>query len=231
MKLILIKFLIFLMSIFKIPFLILRDVLKFFIIYIPGGLGNRLRYIYYKNIFKKCGKNVVIDTGVLIDGAEHISVGDNVHIDKYCILATSKKIIGNIKLKQNHNFNGEQGEIIIGSNIHLAHFSMLIGYGGIEIGDNVAFSAAVKVFSHTNLTNDFNNPSKIISIMPHKQGPVLSSAVVIKKNVWLGLNTIVMPGITIGCNSFSTSNSFLMKDFEENSYISGQPAKKIRNRF
>lgn len=215
----------------KAPFIILRDIVKFFIVYMPGGFGNKLRYLYYKRKFKRCGVNVTIDVGVSIDGAELISVGDNVYIDKYCILSTGKKLIGDIKRKQNLDFSGEEGEIIIGNNIHIAQFCIIMGYGGVEIGDNSVMSSGTKIYSLTNTAYDLSDKAKVISLMPYTQAPFLCSPVVIKKNVWLGLNTIAMPSVTIGNNSFSASNSVLMCGFEENSYISGQPAKKIKERF
>jgi virginiamycin A acetyltransferase len=52
-----------------------------------------------------------------------------------------------------------------------------------------------------------------------------------EENVWLGLNTIVMPGVRIEKNSFSVANSVIINSFEENSYLKGNPAIKIKNRF
>lgn len=218
-------------KILKIPFLVLRDFGKFLLIYMPGGFGVKLRYIYYKNKFKKCGKNVIIDTGVHFDGIELISIGNNVHIDKYCIISTGKKLIGNIKRKKNHNFNGTEGTIVIGNDVHITQFCIIMGYGGVEIGNKFVMSSCSKIYSLTNTAYDLSDKSKIISLMPYTNAPFLCSPVVIKDNVWLGLNTIIMPKVTIGSNSFSVSNSVLSSDFEENSYISGHPAKKIRTRF
>lgn len=215
----------------KIPFIAFRDIGKFFIIYMPGSLGNKARYLYYKKKFKRCGSNVIIDTGVSIDGAELISIGDNVHIDKFCIIATGKKLTGKIKRKPNKEFSGEEGEIIIGNNIHIAQFCILMGYGGIEIGDNCVMSSGCKIYSLTNTPYDIDIPNKVISIMPYSQAPFLLSSIVLFENVWLGLNSIVMPSSNISKNSFVVSNSLINSSFEENSYISGQPAKRIRERF
>lgn len=209
----------------------IRDILKFFIVYMPGGLGNRIRYLYYKRRFKKCGKNVIIDVGVLIDGENLISVGDNVHIDKYCIISTGRKLLGYVKRKKNTLFTAEEGELIIGNNVHIAHFSIIMAYGGVIIANNCGLSSGVKIYSLTNLPNDLKDSNKIISIMPHETAPFLLSPIVIEENVWIALNCLVMPGVCIGKNSFVQSNSLLMGKFPENSYISGQPAKRIRSRF
>lgn len=65
---------------------VLSDFFQFFLIYTPTPTERKFRYWYYKRKFKKCGKNVITDEGVIIQNQEWISVGDNVWIDKYCIL-------------------------------------------------------------------------------------------------------------------------------------------------
>lgn len=219
------------LKVFTYPFIILGDIWKFFVIYMPGGFGAKLRYIYYKNRFKACGTNVIIDAGVHIDGAELISIGNDVLIDKNCIISTGEKLTGKINRKPNSDFKGEEGEIIIGNDVHLAQCCILMGYGGISIGDNCVLSSGCKIYSLTNTAYDPEIRGKVISIMPYHQAPFLISSVVFRKNVWLGLNSIVMPSVTIAENSFSVSNSVIVDSFEENSYLSGNPARRVRNRF
>lgn len=215
----------------RIPLLVIKDMARFFIMYMPGPTGITLRRLYYGRAFKRCGKNLVIDIGVSISGAEFISVGDNVYIDKYCVIATGKKLTGKIKRKPNQDFNFTDGEIVIGDDIHIVQFCIIMGYGGVHIGNNCVLSANSKIYSLTNTAYDPDNKHKIISIMPYTSAPFLLSPVVLKTNVWLGLNTIIMPGVSIQKNSFSASNSVIVDCFEKNSYISGQPAKKIKERF
>ena len=109
----------------KSPFILLKDVFLFFMTYLPGSGGNWLRYKFYKRRFKSCGKNVIVDVGVIINGAEYITVGDNVHLDKYCIIHAGKANIGKIKRKQNTAYQYDEGELIIGSNIHIVQFVLL----------------------------------------------------------------------------------------------------------
>lgn len=214
-----------------IPVFIIGSIVKFFITYIPGEFGFYLRYHYYKLRFKSIGVNVRIDIGVHIDGAEHISIGSNVYIDKYCIISTGTKLIGKIKIKDKEEFLYEPGEVIIGNNIHIAQFCILMGYGGVVIGDNSVMSAGCKVYSLTNTPNDPEYPGAVISIQPYEQAPFLLSPVILGENVWLGLNVIIMPSVHLNRNSFCTSNSLILNSFSENSYLSGQPAIRIRKRF
>ena len=108
---------------------------------------------------------------------------------------------------------------------------MIIGYGGLYIGDNSTLSAGSKLYSLTNIAYDPDDRSEIISIMPYEQAPFLIGPIILKSNVWLGLNCIIMPNVEIKKNSFALSNSLVVSSFEENSYIGGQPAVLIKNRF
>lgn len=218
-------------KIFRIPLVIIGDLAKLFLVYMPGSSGFRLRRIYYQKRLKHCGKNLVVDVGVQMDGLELISFGDNVHIDKYCVISTGKKLIGEVKTKNNSDYKFSEGEIVVGSNVHVAQFCILMGYGGIQFDDKVVLSAGSKIYSLTNTAYDSNDRAKVVSIMPYEFANFFMCPVVLGQNVWLGLNTIVMPGVVVGKDSFCVSNSLLMNKFEENSYISGQPAERISERF
>jgi acetyltransferase-like isoleucine patch superfamily enzyme len=215
----------------KIPLVFMRDVVGLLIMYLPGSTGILLRRLYYGRVFKRCGKNLTIDIGVSISGAEFISVGDNVYIDKYCVIATGKTLAGKIERKHNKDFEFVDGEIVIGNDVHIVQFCIIMGYGGVHIENNCVLSANSKIYSLTNTAHDLKNKSRIVSLMPYAQANFLLSPVVLKFNVWLGLNVIAMPGVTVNRNSFSVSNSLLLGSFPENSYIAGQPAKRIRERF
>ena len=58
-----------------------KSFIDFFLIYLPGSLGVKLRYFCYRKRFKQCGKNVVIDTenGFAIENTKFI----NRMINKY----------------------------------------------------------------------------------------------------------------------------------------------------
>ena len=71
---------------------------------IPGAIGFKIRYFYYKLVCKKIGKNVLIDVGVIFSGPANISIDDYTWIDSYCII------------------NAMMGEVRIGKRIHIASF-------------------------------------------------------------------------------------------------------------
>ena len=216
---------------FKISIRVFNDLILYFITYLPGPVGYKARYIYYKPRLKSLGKSVLIDTGVSFAGLGLISIGDNVHVDKNCLISTGMALQGRLYRKTIPEITVNEGEIIIGNNIHICPNCILVGYGGLIIGDNSTISAGSKLYSLTNIPYNPDNRAEIISIMPYRQAPFLIGPIVLDSNVWLGLNCTIMPGVLIKSNSFAVTNSLILKCFGENSHIGGHPAIWKKKRF
>jgi acetyltransferase-like isoleucine patch superfamily enzyme len=202
-----------------------------FVTHLPSGPGNRLRYWYYKRKLKYCGNGVVIDTGTVIEGCSLVSIGNNVHIDKSCLLTTGSVLQGKIFRKDYKDWMVPANEIIIEDDVHIVNHCMIVGFGGVLIKRNSTLSAGTKIYSLSNLPADPDCPEKVVSIMPYSQAPFILSPVLLEQNVWLGLNCIVMPGTKVNKNSFAVSNSLLLGEYEENSHLAGQPASKVKKRY
>lgn len=54
-------------------------------------------------------------------------------------------------------------------------------------------------------------------------------AVTIGKNVWIGMNCIILKGVTVGENSVIAAGSIVTKDIPPNVLVGGNPAKIIRS--
>lgn len=194
------------------------------------------RYSIYKKYLKFLGTNVKIDTGVFLYGMDFISIDDNTHIDKNCIIIGSSPNLdlSHRVLKEKNNIYDkiQKGEVYIGKNCHVSQYSMIFGYGGIYIGNFCCLSTGAKIYSLTSMPiNPFDN-TQIVSILPYNEiSPTLIGKVILEDNTWLGINVVVSPGVTIKKNSFVRSNSFVLNSFEENSYIAGDPAIFRRKRF
>jgi galactoside O-acetyltransferase len=194
---------------------------------IDGRLGIVIRRKFYAKRFGKCGDNLQISKGVIFEGIKNIYIGDNVWIDNYCILIAGKVDFNSdeVKILDNKNFLFNEGELHLGSNIHIAPQCIIQSHAGISIGDYFTASAGSKIYS---LSNDvqkchFGTHSDM------KKGYVLSP-ISISDNVWLGLNAVVLGG-NIEKNCFIATNSVVLKDISENSFVAGNPGKKMKNRF
>jgi acetyltransferase-like isoleucine patch superfamily enzyme len=53
--------------------------------------------------------------------------------------------------------------------------------------------------------------------------------VFIKKGAFIGMNSTIMPGVTIGSNCIIGCGSVVTKDTDDNSIYTGVPAKKIKD--
>ncbi|MEZ4938243.1 MAG: hypothetical protein R2799_11685 [Crocinitomicaceae bacterium] len=194
---------------------------------IGGGLGVRLRSAYYRNKFASCGKELRIDVGVIIEGAKFIHLGDQIWIDKNCILMAGEVQLpdSNQKVFPNNLYSKNEGELHIGSQSHLAPNTIIQAYGGVEIGSNFTASADCKIYS---LSND---PKKCkLGTYGSQDIHYVKSNIVIGKNVWLGLNTIVLGG-TIEDDVFVGPNSVVIQSLPSKAFAQGNPATKIKDRF
>lgn len=204
---------------------------------ISGGLGQRVRYHYYKNRFHSCGSNVKIDEGVIFQNPENMEFGSDIWFMPYSIITAAPKwhqiTDRDLKKNINHSFNGEIGVLKIGSEVQIGAFNILQGYGGLNIMNRVTTSARVSIYSHSHYPFDEKNKSKITYANAMIKGAPIScieSPIVIEDGVWLGLGVSVFSG-TLGENSFITAGSIVISDIEKNSYASGNPAIKNKNRF
>jgi len=108
--------------------------------------------------------------------------------------------------------------INIGNATRIGPNSTLGGYGGIIIGDNVVVSKNVLIES---AGLDFKNKETPYS---HKAQPI-----VIENNVWIGANSIILGGVTIGEGSIIGAGAVVAKSIDSNSIIVQAPCRKLEN--
>jgi len=95
--------------------------------------------------------------------------------------------------------------------------------GKIRIGDYVMLAPNISIYSKTHLYDDINIPMVLA-------GESETQEVIIENNVWVGINTVILPGVRIGEGSIVGANSVVNKDIEPFSIVGGVPAKLIRKR-
>lgn len=195
--------------------MIVFDVIESFLRGIEGRIGQILRYYYFKLRFKKCGRNVVIESGVHITRPSMIELGNDIWIDKNVILIAGKikGVESHSRTIENQFFKGAIGEIHIGSNSHIGIGTIIQGHGGVYIDKYCTMSAGCKIYS-------FSNDPRT-----NKKGTMIETQYIIhpvmmQENAWLGLNTVLL-GHCIGSNSFIKPNSVIYKDVQANVIYDG----------
>lgn len=174
--------------------------------YIINILIYKLRWLYYKQKLKYLGKNVRIEKGVLILNPQKVSIGDHSWIDRYTIL------------------EGGNG-IEIGRYVHVATFCHLQGGGILKIGDYAGISSGCKIYSDTNY-----HPKRMSAALPIEQQEIKSAPVIIEKDVFIGINSVILPGAKIGEGAVIGASSLVNKDIPPWVIAVGSPAKIIGTR-
>lgn len=88
----------------------------------------------------------------------------------------------------------------------------------IEIGDRVTITSGVKIITHDGSTWLIRENGKRFQ----KYSPVR-----IGNDVFIGVNAIIMPGITIGSRVVIGAGSVVTRDIPDNSIAAGNPARII----
>ena len=89
--------------------------------------------------------------------------------------------------------------------------------GGIDIGDGTMIGSGVTIVT----LNHYFEPQKRCDAIP--------KPVKIGKNVWLGSNCTILPGVSIGDNAIVGAGSVVTKSVAANTVVAGNPAHIIKN--
>lgn len=117
--------------------------------------------------------------------------------------------------------NSENSRIIIGNNTRI-HGSCIHARDLVEIGSNVLIAANCQIFDSSGHLADIDDVMKRLDT---KSSP---RSVHISDGVWLGANTIICPGVTVGKGSVLAAGSVVVKNIPPNVIAGGNPAVVIR---
>lgn len=159
--------------------------------------------------FAKLGENVRISKKASFYGIERISIGSNVRIDDFCVLSAGK------------------GGIEIGSFIHIAVYTSLIGGGKITLSDFCNISSRVSIYSSN---DDYSGEFMTNPMVPEEYTNVTTDSVVVGKHTIIGSGTVVLPGIVLGEGVAIGALSLVSKSCEAFNIYAGNPLKLIKVR-
>lgn len=114
----------------------------------------------------------------------------------------------------------KNASITIGKNVGLSG-TTICAQSGVTIGDNVMFGANVSI-----IDTDFH-PISPVNRRFTREG-VKTAPIMIEDNVFIGMNSIIMKGVTIGENSVIGAGSIVTNSIPANVIAVGSPAKEVR---
>ena len=109
-----------------------------------------------------------------------------------------------------------------GKNIHIGkHVFINMGckfqdQGGIYIGDGT-------LIGHNVVLATLNHAKS-----PKDRGTMIPAPIRIGKHVWIGSNSTILPGVTIGDGAIVAAGAEVSKDVPENAIVGGVPATILR---
>jgi len=128
-------------------------------------------------------------------------------------------VLGSYSIVEDYaTINNQVGDVVIGSASRIGLHNTIIG--PVTIGDNVLLAQNVVI---AGLNHNFEDVYEPIS----QQG-VETKPVVIEDDVWVGANSVVLPGITIGKHAVVGAGSVVTRNIPSFSVALGNPAKVIK---
>lgn len=161
--------------------------------------------IFSVDQFGSLGVNVIFEKGILIFNPQNIEIGNNVYIGHNTILKA-------------YHYN----KMRIGQDTWIGQDCFFHSAGGIDIGNEVGIGPKVSIITSQ------HRPNK-------KEIPVLLSElefgrVIIENGSDIGVNSTILPGVTIGKGSIIAAGAVVNKDVPPFEIWGGVPAKKIGER-
>jgi acetyltransferase-like isoleucine patch superfamily enzyme len=118
--------------------------------------------------------------------------------------------------------NANRGQVTLGDRAWLGPFCLVYGNGGVTIGRNVlvAGHSSINTVSHSADRCD----------IPINDQPVVIDPVVIEDDVWIGLNAVILQGVSIGRGTIVGAGAVVNKSIPPWSIAAGVPARVIGRR-
>jgi len=118
---------------------------------------------------------------------------------------------------------GKGDKISIGDYSGIGENSILGQTDEIQIGNNVLTGPQLMIFTQN---HEFKDRTKLI----REQGGT-NNPVTIEDDVWIGTDSIILSGVTLGKGTIVAAGSIVTKSTLPYSVIGGNPAKLIKKRF
>jgi acetyltransferase-like isoleucine patch superfamily enzyme len=109
------------------------------------------------------------------------------------------------------------GEVKVGRHCWIGPATILDGQGGLTVGDYVDVGAGAHLYSHNTIERTLTG----------HQAPLFRKATTIGNCCFIAPKAIIGPGTVLGDHCFVAAGSYVEGVFPANSYVAGNPAKRI----
>jgi len=179
----------------------------------------------YKNRIKlkiigiQYGKNCIIhgNLGIKLNSDSIVQIGDDFY------LSSGNHINPLAKNLQGHICVNKGAKLIIGNRVGMSS-PVIWAHKSIKIGNHVKFGANVIVMDSDAHSLNFLLRRDASVDMQHKK----DAEIVIEDDAFIGMNTIIMKGVTIGARSIIGAGSIVTKSIPADCIAAGNPAMIIK---
>lgn len=173
---------------------------------------------------QKMAENVQIDASSITDHVMATPDGQ-IRVGKNCVINGDLTAIG--------------GKITVGDYVIINEHSRVFSNDEITIGDHVMISWGCSILDsnmHSLHSADRKNDTLTAAeaIRNHTIGQnvdrsnVVTKPVVIKESAWIGIDAIIMKGVTIGKGAVVGAGSVVTKDVPDFAVVAGNPARIVK---
>ena len=166
---------------------------------------------YYESLLRaRCtsvGKNLRCDGDIpLIEGGGKIIIGDNVFVGNKGAWFVAPNIC-------------KEPVLTIGNNTSINYRTVISVESMVKIGNNCLIAEETKIFDNNSHGIDYRHRQ-----MTEKD----VSPIIIEDDVWIGMNSIILKGVTIGRGAVVAAGSVVTKNVPAMTVVSGNPATVIK---
>ena len=157
--------------------------------------------------FKSVGEGVKVSDRASIYDPELIELADFSRIDDFCLIS---------------------GSVTIGRYVHVTPMCLIAGgEPGVYLHDFCTLAYGVKVFAQS---DDYSGATMVNSLIPKKFKTELLEKVVLERQVIVGANTTILPGVTVGEGCAVGAMSLVNRNTDPWGLYAGVPARRIKAR-
>ncbi len=166
-----------------------------------------------------------ISIWVTLVGVRGIVIGSHCKVDPFCYLKSEKPngrlVIGNhVVINRFSHISAKGSQVRIEDYSYIGYNNWIGGQGSITIGHNFISGMNLVMVSSN---HDYYNVS-----IPYHRGEEIEGDILVGDSVWIGANSVVLPGISIGSGAVVAAGSIVTKDVPPHVVVAGNPAEVVK---
>lgn len=167
-------------------------------------------------------------SGVKVSASTEFESSRGMEIQRGCCIDGGVRLVGgeegrghltireNVVLRMGCYISARRGRVVIGANGYLGHGCWVGGRGETNIGDWFLCAPKVVIISSN---HDYRNTR-----IPYALQDELAGVINIGNNVWIGANSVILPGAIIGGSAVVAAGSVVKGEVAPETMVAGVPA-------